>query len=175
MMEISAAIHLIKKGILQSDTPQCWADLGAGNGLFTQALASILPERSSILAIDKNEKAIESIEWNYKSVSLETYVGDFISLNLNKAFDGILMANALHYLGNQVEFLSRIKAMLSPAGRLIIVEYERIQPNAWVPYPINMMKLIEAGKKAGFSSIVKLEEAPSIYENAGIYSAALDF
>ena len=172
-MEFSTAVHLIEKGIYKSDTPQRWADLGAGDGLFTRALGSVLPENSSILAVDQNVSSLKFIRWNLKSVSLQTQVDNFISMNWAENLDGILMANALHYVSDQVAFSLRLKTKLSPLGRLIVVEYERRQSNAWVPYPVDFKKLQELGEKAGFSSIVKLEETPSIFDGATIYSAVL--
>lgn len=172
-MELSTAIRLIEDGISKSGAPQRWADLGAGDGLFTRALASVLPANSSVLAIDQNAGSLKSIEWSSKSVSLKTHQGDFTQMNWGEAFDGILMANALHYVQNQVNFLRELKAKLTPSGRLVIVEYERTQPNPWVPYPIGFMKLKEAGEMSGFSSITKMGEAPSIYGGATIYSAVL--
>src|SRR6185369_12956160 len=145
-MELSTAIQLIEKGILKSDVPQHWADLGAGDGLFTRALGSVLPEKSTILAVDQNANSLKSIVWNSKTVSVRTQVVDFTSMDWGKNFDGVLVANALHFVSDQEEFLSKLKTKISPAGRLIIVEYERRQANVWVPYPIGIVKLTEAGK-----------------------------
>lgn len=172
-MELSTAIHLIERGILKSNEPQRWADLGAGDGLFTRGLGSVLPGNSSVLSIDQNVNSLKSIKWNFKSVSLQTLSGNFVSMNWGENFDGILMANALHYVNAQVDFLSKLRTRLSPTGRLIIVEYERRKANAWVPYPIDFQKLTEIAKNVGFSSITKLEEVPSIYDSVTMYSSVI--
>ncbi len=52
-MELSTAINLIDTTHLTTQTAQRWADLGAGSGLFTRALASYLQPGSSILAVDE--------------------------------------------------------------------------------------------------------------------------
>lgn len=172
-MELSTAIELIKGGVSNSDLSQRWADLGAGEGLFTRALASVLPNDSSILAIDQNAGLLKSVDLNFKSASLQTHKGDFTELNWGENFDGILMANALHYVKDQINFLHALKAKLVASGRLIVVEYENRQANAWVPYPIDFIKLKEVGYRSGFSSIGRLEDAPSIYGGGKIYSALL--
>jgi trans-aconitate methyltransferase len=172
-MEFSTAIRLIKDGISKSVAPQRWADLGAGDGLFTQALGSVLPASSSVLAIDQNAGSLKSIAWYFKSVSLRTHNGDFTLMNWGDRLDGILMANALHYVKDQVNFLSELKNKLAVPGRVLIVEYDRRQANTWVPYPIPFKKLMELGEQSGFSSINKLEEVPSVYDGATIYSAIL--
>jgi len=172
-MELSTAIRLIEGGISKSGAPQRWADLGAGDGLFTRALASVLPANSSVLAIDQNAVSLKSIAWDFKSVSLRTHNGDFTLVNWGDHLDGILMANSLHYVRDQVNFLSELKNKLAVPGRVLIVEYDRRQANAWVPYPISFKKLKELGEQSGFTSINKLEEVPSVYDGATIYAAIL--
>jgi ubiquinone/menaquinone biosynthesis C-methylase UbiE len=172
-MEASTAIRLISKGISKSTEPQQWCDLGAGNGLFTRALSSLLPINSSILAVDKNETSLKSIQFNTIDVSLSIRADNFTSIELGENYDGILMANALHYVSDQHNFLKELKTKLKLSGRLLIVEYERRQANQWVPYPIAFGKLKELGEKSGFSSVEKLEESPSMYDHATIYSALL--
>jgi len=171
-MEPSTAIRLIEKGVPKSPEGQRWADLGAGDGFFTHALASILSNGSSVLAIDKNSSYLKSIQ-RFDQVEVEVRQGDFTSLTWGENFDGILMANALHYVYNPRDFLTKLKVKLSHSGRLVIVEYERKQANPWVPYPIPLGKLQQIGATAGFSSIEKMEETSSIYDNATIYSACL--
>jgi 2-polyprenyl-3-methyl-5-hydroxy-6-metoxy-1,4-benzoquinol methylase len=171
-MKFETAISLIEKAIVQTNRPQHWMDLGAGTGLFTTALASLLPSQSSILSIDKDEKALKSIKLK-TGISLQIKVQDFTIIESHQQCDGILMANALHYVQHASVFLSKLKGMLKPDGQLIIVEYERRNANAWVPYPIDFKNLESIGNSVGFNSISKLVEVPSIYDAATIYSAML--
>ena len=172
-MELATGIRLINRGVLKTQEPQRWADLGAGNGFFTRALAAIIPKGSSVLAVDKDLPSLSSIPWESKDVELLGHQGDFTSLSWGETFDGILMANALHYVRTQPDFLRKLKVKLSPQGRLLIVEYERTQANPWVPYPIAFEKLKEGANVAGFSGVEKLEETTSTYDRVMIYSACL--
>jgi ubiquinone/menaquinone biosynthesis C-methylase UbiE len=172
-MKISTAIRLIKNGISESPEAQRWADLGAGDGFFTRALATTLPAQSSIVAVDQKASSLKAVPWNNKVVSLTTQVGNFTLMNWGQDFSGILMANALHYVQDQAAFLTELKSKLSREGRLLVVEYERKQANQWVPNPISFEKLNVYSQSSGFSSIKKLEEAPSVYGGATIYSAVL--
>ncbi|WP_339814654.1 class I SAM-dependent methyltransferase [uncultured Imperialibacter sp.] len=52
-MELSTAIKLIENGVSNAGDAQSWLDLGAGNGLFTRALAAVLPSGSVVTAIEK--------------------------------------------------------------------------------------------------------------------------
>ena len=96
-----------------------------------------------------------------------------MSTDLGNNRDGILMANALHYVQDSAHFLHRLKSTLATSGKLVIVEYERRQANAWVPYPIDYPGLKKQSEQAGFTSIQKLDEEPSVYGAATIYSAVL--
>src|SRR5687768_12024327 len=104
-MELTSAVRLIERGVANHNQPQRWVDLGAGDGLFTQALGTLLPAKSLILAIDQNESA-QSIALTTKSVTLQTQVGNFMSLDWGKDWNGILMANALHYVSDASRFLN---------------------------------------------------------------------
>jgi len=171
-VNLSVAIHLIRQAIPSHTEPQRWADLGAGSGMFTKALGSLLLPSSQIIAVDQSSAPLKSIEWGYKSVGLQSIVGNFSDLNFGENFDGILMANSLHYVPDALGFIDELKTKLLPSGRLVVVEYERRHANAWVPYPINFKTLREIGEKAGFS-VSKFHEVPSAYDSATIYSAAL--
>lgn len=50
--------------------------------------------------------------------------------------DGILLANALHFVRDTERVLSRLVKYLRPGGRVVLVEYDRRGASRWVPYPI---------------------------------------
>jgi trans-aconitate methyltransferase len=174
-MKIEIAIQLIEKGIAHQSAPQRWVDLGAGTGLFTQALASRLSDGSTVMAIDQNAASLKSIAWNFPGIALLRKTADFTTQFPEGSYDGILMANALHFIPDAKSCLRQLKSRLHLHGRVIIVEYERRTANTWVPYPIRFEILKSVGLDAGFTSISKLNEVPSAYDNASIYSALLQF
>src|SRR6476469_4415874 len=97
-MVLHEAIDLIRFTPAKEQS-QAWADLGCGNGLFTKALASLLPGGSRIHAIDADEKTIKEIPSSYNGVGIEKSVLDFTSDRLVlQHMDGIMMANSLHYV-----------------------------------------------------------------------------
>jgi trans-aconitate methyltransferase len=172
-MELATAINLIRAGVPAAQTPQHWADLGAGSGLFTQALASLLPVGSSVQAIDQHKSSLDSINWLYPDVSLMRTQADFSEIEFSKLKDGFILANALHYIENQQAQLSQLKNYLTPKGRIIIVEYETDTPNQWVPYPIPFKRLTSIALNVGFSVITKAGTVPSAYHSGGMYAAVL--
>ena len=171
-MELSTAIALIEKGVNNSKG-NSWADLGAGDGLFTRALSSLLPEGSTITAVDKNRKALDSIDLTNRNVHLKRVATDFQTLALGH-MDGILMANSLHFIKDQFTFLRHLKDLISPDGRLIIVEYDSDKSNTWVPFPLSFETLAEKIHDAGFKSAVKMHQVPSRFGRTNIYSACID-
>lgn len=165
-MELATAIKLIEKGITSREK-QTWADLGAGGGLFTNALSTLLPKGSSVIAIDRKPGKITVAE----GIQLEIEAGDFTELpalvfNTNARLDGVLMANALHYVKDQQDFLKKLS---TKTKQLIIVEYNNDNANTWVPYPISFVKL------RSFYSAELLAKAPSQYSSEGMYSALISF
>jgi len=173
-MELHIAIGLIEKGVEQNSSPQVWADLGAGNGLFTKALSTLLSKGSIIHAIDKDGKTLKSIDLHNKDMKLNTLELDFTRKTIPlESLDGIIMANALHYVADRMAFVKMLKSMLKPSGRFVIIEYDRTTSNQWVPYPVSYKLLQHFAQEAGFSSVIKLGSQASVYSEALIYSAIL--
>ncbi len=169
-MEQTVAIRLLEKGI-EKTSRAVWADLGAGSGVFTKALATLLGESNMVYAVDKDEAALQ-FNLHRDLLNVKTITADFNKDELNlPPLDGILMANSLHYIKSKLSFVTKLKTMLKPQGRLVIVEYDTLAANTWVPYPIDFKSLTKLMSEAGFSSVIKLDEEPSRFRHGSIYSA----
>jgi len=77
--------------------------------------------------------------------------------------DGILLANALHFLPEPALVLQRLARWLRPGGNVVLVEYDRRRANRWVPYPIEKRRLAEIAERAGLSAPVIGGSMPSRY------------
>jgi len=169
-MKSEVAKHLIEDGVDHTHVKQVWADLGAGTGLFTTALSVLLNDDSIIYAIDTNANDLSIINVR-PTVTLKKIQCDFVDDDWNtESLNGILIANALHFVKEKQEFLKRVNEKLTTNGRIVIVEYEMDQANSWVPYPVGFKKMSELLSMAGFSTIQRLKEVPSVYDNRMIYS-----
>lgn len=167
-MKASDAINLIKDAVPKNNVSSVWADLGSGTGTFTKALAELLPARSSILAIDKESQKIVSLN----QVTIQFHQADFTKPEtLPVGLDGILIANALHYVKDQQGFLSNLTQHLKGNGRIVIIEYDTDQANNWIPWPISFVKLKKLLADSGFHSIGKVGELPSIYNADKMYAS----
>ncbi|MGC4103332.1 class I SAM-dependent methyltransferase [Ferruginibacter sp.] len=171
-MLLTDAIKLIDNTYIRNDGAGKWADLGCGSGLFTKALASVISPGSVITAIDKSSNGFKHLKGVYNEVTIETLQEDFTAIQFAAGIDGFLMANSLHYVKDQKEFVGNLKQQLKKEGSIIIVEYDTDRSNPWVPYPVNADKLRLLFEANGFSSINFLASQPSVYGTT-MYSAII--
>jgi SAM-dependent methyltransferase len=178
---------------------QIWADLGCGEGLFTYALSTFLPQKSQIYAVDQRRDVlrygpfpkgikVHRLQKNFvtdmdfqSSLDGEDIQRDLLSDGLDMSipapglpmfrFDGLLMANSLHYVKDQGAFLQMIQTWMMETGIMIFVEYDSDQSNPWVPYPLSFASLSALLHKNGFKGVKKLGQRPSLFGRAMIYSA----
>lgn len=171
-MHLDSAVSLIRTPLLIGSLPARWADLGAGSGLFTKALAGLLCKGSEIYAVDKKPAFVFS---DFpQNIRLNPLALDFVREELPfNGLDGILMANSFHYVKEKLTFIRKLKQALKKTGILIVVEYDtNIPVGNWVPYPVDFLNLKTLLSKAGFESVEKLGEYPSVYGRK-MYSAAI--
>lgn len=169
-MEIKAAIELIRFPVNQ--VVQTWADLGCGSGLFTNALASMLPQGSTIHAVDIDAKALQKIPKEYNGVSIKTSVMDFSAGELPfHQLDGLLMANSLHYVNDKELFLKRIMSGLKEDGYFLLVDYDMNKANQWVPYPLPITDAEELFLKCKVRSFQLLNKRKSVFGEQMMYAA----
>ena len=157
-----------------------WADLGAGDGTFTRALRELLGPDSRIYAVDRDPGAITAIRrWTAKDAAdVIPVVADFTHpFELpglgNGTLDGMLLANALHFVRDANVVLARLVELVRPGGRVVIVEYDRRAPSPWVPYPIPESRLPALAASAGLSRPEITARRPSRFSGI-LYVATAD-
>ena len=147
-------VALIRDGV--GERGGRWADLGAGEGAFTSALADLLGPDAHITAIDKDASAVRSIQG-----PIDVRVADFTRPLDLQDLDGVLMANSLHFVLDKGPVLRTVHATLRPRGRLIIVEYGTDRGNPWVPHPFTYEQWEGMAAQAGFKNTKLLRTVPS--------------
>lgn len=165
-------INLIKNGIPSQS--RIWAEFGSGSGAFTLALAELIDADGIIYSVDSDNRALirqkKEIQQQFPNFKVHYITADFTKPLDLPPLDGILMANALHYIQDKESFLSGIKNYLKPEGRFLIVEYNIDHGNHWVPYPISFKSWGSLAAKCSFVTRL-LGAVPSRYHRE-IYCAA---
>ena len=170
-MQISEAIELIKDAPVHSGRPETWADFGCGNGVFTKALAHIIPDKSLIYAIDKSSQYLSTNKT--QNVSIDFIKTDFVKDDLAlPPLDGVLMGNSLHYVADKNLFLRKLVERQPGINIFIIIEYDIHKSNTWVPYPVKFQDLKKLFTDIGYNEIVKLAERRSVYQRGNIYACS---
>jgi len=131
-----------------------WADVGAGQGTFTRALAELLGPHSRIYAVDRDARAVAALErWAAKEASnvipvAADFTGPFDLPGLAEpGLDGMLLANTLHFALDADVVLRRLRRAAS----------------RWVPYPVPPARLTVLAAFAGLSGPVITATRPSAF------------
>jgi SAM-dependent methyltransferase len=165
-MEHRDAVALIAGAIPRS--PGTWADLGAGDGTFTLALADLLSPGAQVHAVDRDGAALAALRrapHDVNGVTIHCTRADFLQPLVLPPLDGVLLANALHYVepDEQGALLARLRDGLRAGGRIVIVDYEGRRPNHWVPHVISRSRLRALALKLGMATPVEVGSYPSAF------------
>jgi len=166
-------VALLAGGVTQ-DEGGAWADLGAGVGAFTLALADLIGPHGVIHAIDRDRAALAELRSAFVSAvpqaELRARTADFTRRLDLYELDGVVMANSLHFVDDKVAVLALVRGYLKHGGRLLLVEYDSDRGNDWVPHPLSFEAWRDVAAQAGFVETRKLATVPSRFLRQ-IYSA----
>ena len=169
-MEHDDHVALLRGGVVPGD----WADLGSGWGAFTLALADLLGPSARIHSLDRDAGALrrqrEAMERRFPEARVDYLRGDFTHPLELPQLDGVVMANSLHFVRDKAPVLARVRDLLEPGGRLLLVEYDGDRGNHWVPYPLSYQTWERLAPACGFAGTRLLHRVPSRFFGA-IYSS----
>ena len=149
-----------------------WADVGAGSGKFTRALAELIGAEGRVIALDRDAGAVTALERLARELPVTVLRGDMHDLSVLPLLDGVLFANVLHYTRKPEAVLRGAAGRLRDGGRIVVIEYDRRLPNPWVPYPISFTRLHEVAARAGLHHPVEVTRRASQYQRE-MYCAVL--
>ena len=168
-------VGLIRDGV--EGAGRRWLELGAGRGAFTLALAELLGPGGEIVAVDRNagdlRQLASTMAARYPATKLRTVNADFTApMSTNgPTFDGLLAANALHFVRDRGVVIDLLRPILRPAARVVVVEYDSDSGNAWVPHPFSYGRWEAMASAAGLVNTRLVGRVPSRFLGA-IYAAA---
>jgi SAM-dependent methyltransferase len=172
-MDHTEIVALIRDGVAEGD--RAWADLGAGTGNFTWALRDLLHPQATIYAVDRDARAIAVQRARAaQAVSGATIIplqADFTRPLSLPPLDGVLMANALHFVRDQAALLRHVLGYLRTGGRLLLVEYELHHVQHWVPFPVPLMRFGELAAATGLAAPTRISARRSPSTGIVLYAA----
>ena len=170
-MNVNEAAQLLGTAV-PANTGDTWADLGAGEGTFTLALARLLGASARVFAVDRDQRALGELERRAVEDEIRNHITPVIA-DFTVPFeppgertlrlDGMLFANSLHFVRNPDVVLNRLVQWLRPGARVVFVEYDRRPASRWVPYPVDAERLPAICAAAGLTKPVVTASRPSEY------------
>lgn len=134
------------------------ADLGAGSGFYVIEAAKAVGEAGHVYAVDVQKELLPRIKANAEKEhlhnisviwgNLETLGGTHIP---SGSIDAVIVSNVLFQIEDRDGFVSEIKRIIKPSGRVLVVEWEESEKGAG-PLP---------------HMVVKKEDARSLFMTAG--------
>lgn len=148
--------------------PQRWADLGCGKGTFTYALGNLLPHGSTLYAVDVQPQKLNN---RAGGAAITFQQGDFVHEPLPLTdLDGIMLANSMHYVRDKEVLIRNLSNYCKPLHAFLVVEYDTLAANPWVPYSVDFRSLSALFLRAGYNQVEQLGHRKSKY-GGNLYAA----
>lgn len=154
------------------------ADVGAGTGLFTRLMAVKTGPTGKVLAVDISKDFLDHVAKSAKDTNLtniETILADEKSSNLTPdSVDLVFICDTYHHFEFPQKTLEGIHKALRKGGRLVVIDFERIEGKSkeWT------LKHVRAGREvfqkeieqAGFE-LQESKKPEGLEENYFLYFA----
>ena len=122
------------------------ADIGAGSGLYSRLIAERVGPSGMVFAVDIAANLVNHITETADAMGLGNVRaivgGDTSPRLLEHSVDLVFIADSYHHFEYPGEMLQGIKKALRPDGRLILIDWERIEG---VSHPF-ILAMVRAGK-----------------------------
>lgn len=132
------------------------ADIGAGSGYFAFRFASHVGSKGRVYAVDIDPDMIIHMNRKIRNTKFEN-VATVLStpddpLLANNSIDRFFICNTWHHVGDRPAYLEKMKAMLRPGGRIVIIDYFKKQLPVGPPPGMKMARedVVDEMEKGGF-------------------------
>jgi len=101
-------------------------DLGCGPGYFTEALAKLVGEGGRVIAADLQQKMLDKVDRKIRGTDLEGRVEMHLCqhdrIGISQKADFVLAFWMVHEVPDQQRMFGELKELLSPGGRILVIE-----------------------------------------------------
>jgi ubiquinone/menaquinone biosynthesis C-methylase UbiE len=145
------------------------ADIGCGPGFFTIPAAQIVGERGAVYAADIQGDMLSAVRDRAREADLANIhvvkTSDREIPIAPHSCDVVLLAFVIHEIESRASFLHRAARLLKPDGRLVILEWEKIEEDAGPPLEERMSPedTLADAQAAGLQPIEERSLTPSQY------------
>ena len=146
-----------------------FADIGCGIGYFSIPASKIVGENGKIFAMDILLEMLEDVEGKikeYNITNIETILTEENNLKLkDNEVTFAFISNVLHEANEKEFFLTEIKRIISPKGKIAIVEWEKIHGDFGPPidHRLDRIYLAKLLDSLGFSNISTMDIGKDFY------------
>jgi ubiquinone/menaquinone biosynthesis C-methylase UbiE len=151
------------------DTGMVFMDIGCGNGFFTLLAAITIGKSGIVYAVDSDAKAIEQLKakaktQRLKNVRAKAWLAEE-TVFCTACADIVFYSMVLHDFKDPGRVLQNAKKMLKPAGKLVNLDWKKMQVPFGPPFKIRFseQEARELLKMAGFSITDVKEAGPYHY------------
>lgn len=138
------AVEAAVEAAVGTGTPGSVLDLGTGTGRMLERIA---PKFGRAVGVDANHAMLAVARANLEKAGLsrvELRQGDIYALPFPRgAFDLVIIHQVLHFLDDPGRAVREAAAMLSPGGRLIVVDF--------APHEMEFLRTEHAHRRLGFA------------------------
>ena len=157
---------LINLGLHEGDV---MADIGCGIGYFTIPASKIVGDSGNIFAMDISPEMLQDVgikinNNNISNVEIVLTEENDLKLEANKLTFAFI-SNVLHEADEKEKFINEIKRILSPKGRIAIVEWQKINSEFGPPieHRLDKVDLIKILDTVGFLNISTIDIGENFY------------
>ena len=125
------------------------ADIASGPGLLSIQLSKLLP-RTSLTCVDISEHMLDISQRLAKEsdVELKRLCSDALDIKAgNGSYNIIVSKNTIHELSDPNRFLDELFRLLSPAGKLFLIDFDGEHPS-WKVRPLWILIRLASGKES---------------------------
>lgn len=161
---------LINLGLHEGDT---MADIGCGVGYFTIPAAEIVGGSGKIFAMDISSEMLKEVQSKIEKnniSNIETVVTEENDLKIeNDKVSFAFISFVLHEADNKEKFLKEIRRIISPKGRIAIIEWKKVNSEFGPPLEHRLDEVVSVKllNNIGFKNVSSVDIGENFYALVG--------